>query len=149
MNFHSPHRLYCSLVVTLMLNGAADAASLANPVIHKSAEQAQQRCYAYLHDDPKQYRSCLDGMLSAVKGKSETAALQRIGIVYFGWVGANSAARMSMPGAEAAAHAYLPRVRKLQKALRLTDETLCASVDGDCRTRLAQMAQMEAELAGK
>ncbi len=149
MNFPRSKRLYCGLVFTLILNGAAGAAPLANPVIHQSAAAAQQRCYAYLHEEPKEYRRCLDGMLAAVKGKGETAALQRLGIVYFGWVGANSAARMSMPGAETAAHFYLPKLRKMQKALRLNDEALCASIEGDCRSRLAQMLQMEAQLAGK
>lgn len=114
--------------------------------IQQSADYAQQRCYEYMHDDANEYTSCLNALLSAVKGKSSAAKQQRLGIAYFAWVGAANSARLSMPGAELAAQLYLPQFKALQKQLHISDEALCTTIAGDCKARLAQIAQMEKEL---
>ena len=116
-------------------------------VIKNSAEEAKGRCFAYMHDDATQYASCLDALFAGVKGKDAIAQQRRLGIAYFAWVGANSSARLSVPGAQAVAKSYLPKFQRIQRRLHIADEALCLSVAGDCKTRLAQMAQMERELA--
>ena len=133
----------------LAAGSAASTAAAAGDiaVIKSSADAAQSRCYPFMHDDATQYASCLNALLAGVKGKDPIAQQQRLGIAYFAWVGANSSARMSLPGAEAAARAFLPRFRKIQRQLHLADAALCLSIAGDCTARLAQMTQMEKELA--
>jgi hypothetical protein len=67
-----------------------------------------------------------------------------LGLLYFGWVGAVSCDRLSMPGAEAAARRYLPAFRAEQRRLRVSDAALCALVEGDCPSRLVRMQADEA-----
>ena len=114
--------------------------------IKKSADAAQHACYEYMHDDAREYVSCLNALVDGVKGKGVAAQQQRLGIVYFAWVGANNSARLSLTGAEAAAQMYLPKFKSLQKQLRIADEALCLTIAGDCKERLAQIAQMEKDI---
>ncbi|MFD2273134.1 hypothetical protein ACFS07_23975 [Undibacterium arcticum] len=116
-------------------------------LIGAAAASAQQRCYEFMHEDADEYVSCIDALDNAVGARSANASYRRLGINYFGWVGANNSARLSLPGAEAAAQHYLPRFRKQQRQLGIADAALCPSVAGDCRTRLAQIKAMELEIS--
>lgn len=111
-----------------------------------AAHMAQQRCYEFMHEDADEYLSCLNALDGAVKGKSASANWQRLGISYFGWVGANNSARVSLPGADGAAVHFLLRFRKWQRQLGIADDVLCQSVAGDCPARLAQIAVAEHDL---
>ncbi|MBX3653511.1 MAG: hypothetical protein KF686_04955 [Ramlibacter sp.] len=106
-----------------------------------AARDTQTRCQMKLHHDAEEFVDCLDDLLKPLA--KPTA--HRLGIEYFGWVGALNSARMSLPGAMEAADRYLRRFRKTQKALRVADEALCRTVPGDCTQRIARMRQMEAE----
>lgn len=117
-----------------------------NELLKISADDAQRRCYEYLHDDATEYTDCLNAVLAEVKGKSKRMQILRLGIVYFAWVGANNSARLSLPGAEAAAQFYLPKFRRLQSQLKISDQDLCLSVAGECNARVASYMQMEKEL---
>lgn len=133
---------------SLAANANLNASTLtANELLKLSADDAQKRCYEYMHDDATEYSSCLNAVLAAVKGKDKNTQLQRLGIVYFAWVGANNSARMSLPGSEAAAQFYLPKFRKIQKQLKISDEELCPAIAGECKARVAQILQMEKELS--
>ena len=142
-------------LILLLTNATADQASAPHSSsasetsqnwLKQSADEAQRRCHEYMHDDATEYISCLNALLTAIKGKGRKAQQQRLGISYFAWVGANNSARLSLPGAEAAAQFYLPKFRQLQGQLKITDQDLCPSIVGDCKARVAQYLQMEKEL---
>ena len=148
--------LAIALPLTLLLTNAAADQTSSPPLnsasetiqtwLKQSTDEAQRRCHEYMHDDATEYKSCLNSLLAAIKGKDSKAQQQRLGISYFAWVGANNSARLSLPGAEAAAQFYLPKFRQLQNQLKITDEYLCQSIAGDCKARVAQYLKMEIEL---
>ncbi|MES2259149.1 MAG: hypothetical protein V4724_11545 [Pseudomonadota bacterium] len=124
----------------------ASAPAVALSVITAAAGDARQRCFGFMHEDADEYVSCIDALDQAVPARQANAKYTRLGINYFGWVGANNSARLSLPGSERAAQHYLRRFRKLQQQLGIEDEALCGSVAGDCVSRLAQIRAGEREL---
>jgi hypothetical protein len=109
--------------------------------VARATRLAQSGCQMKLHHDADEFVDCIDDMLKATRGSAHT----RLGIEYFGWVGALNSARMSLPGAMGAADRYLRQFRKTQKRLHVTDDALCKTVPGDCRQRNARMLEMEAQ----
>jgi len=105
-----------------------------------AAIEAQTRCYRLIHHDTFAYAACLRGML-----QEETKPTpRRLGIEYFGFVGALNSARLGMLGAETSAWEFLQRFRLTQKKLRFDDASLCGTIAGDCEVRIARMQQMAA-----
>ena len=107
--------------------------------IGEAARDAQARCYRLIHHDTFAYEACLSGLLSEEK----KAGPRRLGIEYFGFVGALNSARLGMLGAQDTAWTFLQRSRATQKKLRIDDASLCATVPGDCEVRIARMKLME------
>lgn len=105
-----------------------------------AAIEAQTRCYRLIHHDTFAYEACLRGMLQEEK----KATPRRLGIEYFGFVGALNSARLGMLGAETSAWEFLQRFRLTQKKLRFDDASLCETIAGDCEVRIARMKQMAA-----
>jgi hypothetical protein len=103
------------------------------------AQQAQTRCYRLVHDDTVEFGDCVRELAQQQKQDAAT----RLGIEYFGWVGAMNSARLGMRGASDTAAEFLVRFRAVQKALGIDDQTLCASVPGDCAARIARIRQAE------
>ncbi len=132
------------LVFLLILPVQASFASSTNAVVPElvraSALNAQQRCNDLGHDNMDEYVSCTDALFLAVKGNNAAAHQQRLGILYFGWLGAERWQRVGLPGSEEAAKRYFWQFRPLQKKLAFSDQSLCAVLDGDCTVRLAQVA---------
>lgn len=109
-------------------------------VVTRAANNAQQRCNELGHDNLDEYASCTDALFKAVKGSTAKASGERLGILYFGWVGAEHWLRVGLPGAQEAAKRYFNQFRPLQQELALSDQSLCAALAGDCTVRLAQVA---------
>lgn len=107
--------------------------------VAEAARDAQARCYRLIHHDTFAYEACLNGLLSEEK----KAGPRRLGIEYFGFVGALNSARLGMLGAQDTAWTFLQRSRATQKKLRIDDASLCATVPGDCEVRIARMKLME------
>ncbi|SOZ38212.1 conserved protein of unknown function (plasmid) [Cupriavidus neocaledonicus] len=102
-------------------------------------------CQEYMHDDADEYRSCIDAVAREIpRGRKDTTA-RLLGHYYYAWVGANSSARLSLPGAKAAARVYLREFRALQRKLGVDDKTLCKAVEGDCGQRVGVIEKMERE----
>ena len=101
---------------------------------------AQEKCYRLIHHDTFAYEACVRGL----SDRETVPTPARLGIEYFGWVGALNSVRVGMPGAEASAHEFLRRYRTTQRALRVDDRVLCEVIPGDCDARLAWMQKMEA-----
>jgi hypothetical protein len=108
-----------------------------------AASAAQASCHARIHHDTYAYESCLLDLLRQER-RSNT---RRLGIEYFGYVGAMNSARMGMIGADETAQEFLTRFRRTQKRLRINDQSLCRAVPGDCSLRIAAIRQMEASAA--
>ena len=99
---------------------------------------AQSVCNRFIQMEVLEYQRCLSDLLS----KKNISPLSRLGIYHMGLVGAISAKRSASFGADQMAWVYLQRVKKLQKKLKIDEGTLCATIEGDCTTRLAIMHQM-------
>jgi hypothetical protein len=65
--------------------------------------------------------------------------VEQLGTAYLGLVGCVSAARIATLHSDVCAQAYLARVDPLRKRFKLSDQDLCPTVAGDCRSRLAQI----------
>lgn len=109
------------------------------PVVAAEAD-AQNRCYRLIHHDTFAFESCLRALLATEK----KATPRRLGVEYFGFVGALNSARMGMLGAEQTAWEFMTRFRATQHKLKIGDAELCATIAGDCEVRLARLKQMEA-----
>ncbi|MBS0369090.1 MAG: hypothetical protein JSS57_07820 [Proteobacteria bacterium] len=133
------HLLAFLLVLSLpaAIAGAPDPALPGR--ITEAALDAQGRCYRLIHHDTFAYEACLTGLLAEEK----KAGPRRLGIEYFGFVGALNSARLGMLGAQDTAWVFLQRFRATQRKLRIDDASLCATVPGDCEVRIARMKLME------
>lgn len=131
------------LTFLLMLSLPAAIAGTPDPRlpgrIAEAALEAQGHCYRLIHHDTFAYEACLKDLLADEK----TPGPRRLGIEYFGFVGALNSARLGMLGAQDSAWTFLQRFRATQKKLRIDDASLCASVPGDCEVRIARMKLME------
>ena len=106
----------------------------------ESAKLAQDRCYGHIYRDANAYAQCLRDLVRPEASDS----FKRLGIEYFAFVGALAYVRVSQQGSEGLASEFLHKFRLTQKALAVSDDDLCASVAGNCATRMAQTRQMEA-----
>lgn len=133
------HLLAFLLVLSLpaAIAGAPDPALPGR--IAEAALDAQGRCYRLIHHDTFAFESCLQGLLAEEK----KVGPRRLGIEYFGFVGALNSARLGMLGAQDSAWTFLQRFRVTQKKLRIDDTSLCATIPGDCEVRIARMKLME------
>jgi hypothetical protein len=104
------------------------------------AQQAQTACYKQIYRDTNAYSQCLRELVAPEKRN----AFKRLGMEYFGYVGAMAYVRVSQVGAEQVAVEFLQKYRSTQKRLGVADEALCATVPGDCAVRIAQGKALEA-----
>lgn len=130
----------CLYVLMLLTPATAMASSVNTDEISAAALATQQQCQMLLHHDAEDYVDCVQARLRAER----KPGTKKLGIAYFGWVGALNSARMSFPGATDAADHFLRQFRPLQRKLKVSDTALCATVPGDCVQRNARMLQMEA-----
>ena len=115
-------------------------------IVTLAAAEARRRCHEFMHEDADEYVGCIDALVAAVPARERPGEQRRLGILYFAWVGANNSARLSLPGAEAAALHYLPMFRRLQQQEGIQDDDLCRTIEGACDTRTAQVLQQETQL---
>ena len=128
----------CGLIaVCWLLNSASRIDTLQ---MTEAASDAQARCYRLIHDDTFAFQDCVQRMLA----DQHDPTPRRLGVEYFGFVGALNSARMGMRGAEGSARTFLQRVRATQHALGVDDAALCSVIAGDCAARTARMKLMEA-----
>jgi hypothetical protein len=124
-------------------SATAQARAMDVTQIRAAALDTQNRCYRLIHHDTWAFRDCVAELLA----RPRLASDWRLGVAYFGWVGALNSLRVGMAGAEETANEFLPQFRRLQKKLKVDDATLCTSIEGDCAVRTARMRQTEASLA--
>jgi hypothetical protein len=132
--------LRAACLVAALAHLPLHAAGALEKAVAAAALRTQKQCQMQLHHDADEYVDCVDALLKAHAATDAT----RLGIEYFGWVGALNSARISLPGANEAADRYLRQFRKTQRRLKVSNEVLCATVPGNCVDRIARMKQMEA-----
>ena len=101
--------------------------------------RAQTRCYRLIHHDTFAYEGCLDGMLADLRKPGP----RRLGIEYFGFVGASTRPRLR--------HARLKHRPELPPALSfhprknsaLTMRPCAPAIPGDCEARIARIRLIE------
>ena len=138
-----PRRLSPAVVLALLAGWPFGAWSATVPdvtaLMADGAGQAQAHCYRLVHDDTYEFGDCVRELATR---QAKNVPL-RLGIEYFGWVGAMNSARLGMRGADETAAEFLARFRATQAALGIDDRTLCASIPGDCAARIARIRQAE------
>jgi hypothetical protein len=103
--------------------------------LNEAVQQTSQACLHEMHHDTDEFSACVDARLLSAAGKP----LEQLGTAYLGLVGCVSAARIATLHSDVCAQAYLARVDPLRKRFKLSDQDLCPTVAGDCRSRLAQI----------
>jgi hypothetical protein len=138
---HLPARSGSAALLMLAIVGNCAAATRDQTVaaLTDGAQRAQAQCYRLVHDDTFEFGDCIRALVVQQKNASAT----RLGIEYFGWVGAMNSARLGMQGASDTAMEFLARFRATQELLGVDDQTLCASIPGDCAARIARIRQAE------
>jgi hypothetical protein len=111
------------------------------------ANEAKGRCFRLVHEDAYEFLECVDALVKDAEAHRPLQAARRLGLLYFGWVGAVACDRLSMGGAAEASRRYRPLFRAEQRRLQVSDEVLCATVEGDCLERLVRLRADEAEAA--
>jgi hypothetical protein len=108
--------------------------------IANAANAAQEGCYRQMYRDSNAYAQCLRDMRSA----QLKSPLKKLGIEYFGFVGALSYMRVGHINSEQIAAEFLQAYRQTQKKVGISDSALCSTIPGDCTVRMAQTREMEA-----
>lgn len=103
--------------------------------LNEAVQQTSQACLHEMHHDTDEFSACVDARLQSAAGKP----VEQLGTAYLGLVGCVSAARIATLHSDVCAQAYLARVDPLRKRFKLSDQDLCPTVAGDCRSRLAQI----------
>jgi hypothetical protein len=109
-------------------------------IIANAAAAAQEKCYKQMYRDSNAYAQCLRDMRSA----QLRSPLKKLGIEYFGFVGALSYMRVGHINSEQIAAEFLQAYRQTQKKVGISDADLCSTIPGDCTVRMAQTKEMEA-----
>jgi hypothetical protein len=125
-----------------VISGSTSAANLSDhwfESVEVSAKQAQVQCFMKIHFDTFAFEDCIEVLAKSARHDSP----RRLGIYYFGYVGAMDSVRTGMYGSKNTAWLFLKQFRKIQKKLNIDDASLCASIPGDCEIRISQMKLME------
>jgi hypothetical protein len=109
-------------------------------IIANAAMAAQEKCYKQMYRDSNAYAQCLRDMRS----EQLKSPLKKLGIEYFGFVGALSYMRVGHINSDRIAAEFLQAYRQTQKKVGISDSDLCSTIPGDCTVRMAQTKEMEA-----
>ena len=139
MTSSNRNAIHAVLIFAIANSCAAATPDEIAAAVTQGAQKAQSLCYRLVHDDTIEFGDCVRGLVVAQKQASAT----RLGMEYFGWVGAMNSARLGMQGASETAAEFLVRFRATQRLLGVDDLTLCASIPGDCTARMARVWQAE------
>lgn len=106
----------------------------------------REKCQRLMHEDAVDFQKCAGEWIAKLPTKSQSDLYFKLGAAYFAWLSSTSAAKNGMPMAEESALHFLQIFRPLQKRLKVSDETLCPTIEGDCKSRVARMLIMENEV---
>jgi hypothetical protein len=149
LSFTSIHRTRLAVLLAGVLIGAPAQAGQPSDAQHRvlveAAAQAQSECFKQMYRDSNAYTQCIRNLRNAQPPKS----LKRLGVEYFGFVGALSYMRVSHQNATTIAGEFLSDFRRTQASLGVDDAKLCSAVPGNCEVRMAQTREMLAKPPAK
>lgn len=107
-------------------------------LLKAKAAEAQSACSLKIHFDTYAYERCIDELSQKYK-KDE---FSRLGIDYGGFALALSTTRVGMEGSVETAQYFYWRYKPLQTKLGIDDMSLCSTVPGNCKIRVAQTIEL-------
>ena len=128
------------LVLCCLSHSAMAVSTAQQQTIAEEALKAQEQCFKQMYRDTNAYAQCVRDMRNA----QARAPLKKLGIEYFGFVGALSYARVGHMNSTQIAGEFLKDYRQTQKLVGISDAALCSTIAGDCTVRIAQIREMEA-----
>ncbi len=105
--------------------------------IQDGIETGRAQCFHLIHHDTLPYEQCLKTLID----QTQALSARRLGLSYFGWVGAMNSVRVGMRGADVTAWYMQQTFLPIQHHLNISDAALCAMIDGNCTVRIAQLKQ--------
>lgn len=138
--YPSPFALTMAVVLCSLSHGALAVSAVDHQTIAEEARKAQEQCFKQMYRDTNAYAQCVRDMRSA----QQHSPLKKLGIEYFGFVGALSYVRVGHMNSSQIAGEFLKDYRKTQKRVGISDSALCSTIAGDCTVRIAQIREMEA-----
>lgn len=111
----------------------------------RASRSARDSCQVLMHEDADAFVQCADTLLRNSPTRTLEQRHARLGVSYYAWLSATSAAKNGLPGAAAAAEHFILIFRPLQRQLRVDDDALCKTIEGDCIARNARMLITEKE----
>lgn len=134
-----------SFLVTALILGTlscnalgGDPSPAALPQLKTRASEAREVCAAKIHFDTYSFEPCIDKLSQRYKKDD----LSRLATEYAGFAVALSTTRVGMLGADDTAKHFYWRYRPLQEKLGINDLTLCESLPGNCKIRIAQTKEL-------
>ena len=115
-----------------------DPSPAALPQLKTRANEAREVCAAKIHFDTYSFEPCIDKLSQRYKKDD----LSRLATEYAGFAVALSTTRVGMLGADDTAKHFYWRYRPLQEKLGISDLTLCESLPGNCKIRVAQTQEL-------
>jgi hypothetical protein len=129
-----------SVVLYCLSHNALAISAKGHQIIADEARKAQEQCFKQMYRDTNAYAQCVRDM----RNEQARSPLKKLGIEYFGFVGALSYARVGHMNSSQIAGEFLKDYRQTQKQVGISDDALCTTVAGDCAVRIAQTREMEA-----
>ena len=111
----------------------------------QAARSARDQCQRLMHEDAVEFTHCADSLLTGLPRKRRAQQFAYLGAAYYAWLASTSAAKNGLPNAELAARHFLHLFRPVQKALKVSDQQLCPTIEGECVARIARLTAMEHE----
>jgi hypothetical protein len=111
------------------------------------ATQTRDICQPKINEDTIEFEKCIQ-KIAQDASKEKNAKTYRLAIYYYGWLASVVAAKNGVPSSEETARYFLPKFRKIQKDIKISDLDLCHTIPGDCTSRNARMVQMEEDKLG-
>jgi len=117
----------------------------------KASLEGREKCQRLMHEDAVEFQKCASQWIAKLPAKTNEDRYFKLGASYYAWLSSTSALKNGMPKAEESAFYFLRIFRPLQKKLKVSDQDLCPTIEGDCTSRVARLLVMESELqsAGK
>jgi hypothetical protein len=129
-----------AMVLCLFAQGALALSAADQETIAEQARKAQAQCFKQMYRDTHAYAQCVRDLRDA----QAQSPLKKLGIEYFGFVGALSYVRVGHMNSSQIAGEFLKDYRQTQKRVGISDRALCSTIAGDCSVRIAQTQEMEA-----
>ena len=99
-----------------------------------------------MHEDSLAFRQCADLLWNGGAARTAAQRYAKLGVGYYAWLAATSAAKNGLPTAQETALHFLAAFRPLQRELRVSDARMCTMIAGDCASRTARLLEMERAL---